>query len=147
MKSRQWYRIKKLEREFSETNIKRGEELSPETRKRINRNWQDNQQRRRVDGILNNVRNKDSIKEEVHQIVADLPNLRDLCRGCKEEVIISVIILYVSKARNPEYHVERTGLWNRYDLNWQKYSLIVSRLLQASRESKMLPYQYEDARE
>lgn len=147
MKSKQWYRIKKLEREFSETNIKKGEELSPETRKRINRNWQDNQQRRRVDGILNNVRNKDSIKEEVHQIIEDLPDLRSLCRGCKEEVIVSVIILYVLKSRNPEYYVERTALWNKYDLNWQRYSLIVSRLLQASRESKMLPYQYEDARE
>ena len=146
-KTQQYYRIEKLQREFSETNIKKGEMLSSETRSRINKNYKKNQLHRRVDGVLNHIRNKDTVKDEVHQIIDDLPTLQDLCRGCKEEVIISVIILYTLKSRNPRYYVERTSLWNKYGLTWQKYSLIVSRLLQASRESKKLPYQYEEAKE
>lgn len=143
MKSRQYYRIQRLQKKYSETNISQGEILSESSIRKINKKYRDNQLKRRVDGVLNHVRNKDSIKEEVHQIIDDLPNLTVLCRGCKEELIISVIILYVLKTRNPRYHVERTSLWNKYDITWQKYSLIISRMLQESRKSKKLPYQYE----
>ena len=143
MKSRQYYRIEKLQRKYSETNIAKGERLSKETVYRINKNYQDNQLKRRVDGILNTVRNKDTIKDEVHQIIQDIPSLSSLCKGCKEEMIISVIILYVQKCRDTRYHVERTALWNKYNITWQKYSLIVGRLLQVNRELNKLPYQYE----
>lgn len=143
MKSKQYYRIQKLEREYSETNIKKGEVLPTQTVSRINKNYRNNQRKRVVDGVLNNVRNKDTIKEEVHQIIDDIPRLTTLCRGCKEEMIISVIILYVLKSRDSRYHVERHGLWKKYNITWQKYSLIISRLLQESRKSKKLPYQYD----
>ena len=143
MKSREYYRIQKLQREYSETNIKKGEILPNHTVSRINKNYRNNQRKRRVDGLLNHVRNKDMIKEEVHQIVDDIPSLTTICRGCKEEVIISAIILYVLKSRDPRYHVERHGLWKKYELTWQRYSLIISRLLQESRKSKKLPYQYD----
>lgn len=140
MKSRQWYRIEKLQKKYSETNIAKGEKLPKSTISRINKNYNDNQQKRRVDAILNNVKNKDSIKEEVHQIVSDVSSLQNLCRGCKEELIISVIILYVLKSRNQEYRVDRTSLWNKYNITWQKYSLIISRLLEENRKNNKLPY-------
>ena len=126
-------KIKKLEKEFSETNIRRGESLSPSTRSKINKNYYDNQQKRLVDAILNNIKNKDSIKEEVHNIVENI-SLKELCKNCKEETIIAAIIVYCLKTRDSRFKPDRSKIWNRYGLTWQKYSLIVTRLLQKTRE-------------
>lgn len=130
-------RIKYLQRTYSETNVARDECLSKETISDINKKYHKRQRQRKVDAILNNVRNKDSIKKEVHQIVEEIPNFKVLCSGCKEELIISVIILYVQKTRNSRYHVEATGLWKKYELNWQKYSLILTRLLMETRKNSI----------
>lgn len=126
-------KIETLEKKYSETNIAQGEELSSETKSRINKNYNKNQQKRRVDGLLNEVKNKDSIKEEVHDIVKNT-NLKELCKNCTEEVIIAVIILYVQRTRNTKFRVNRTRLWRKYDLDWLKYSLIIERLLKHTRE-------------
>ena len=127
--------IRKLERKYSETNISRDEILSTESIRRINKNYDKNQQKRRVDAILNNVKNKDSIKEEVHNIIWNV-QLKSLCWNCKEEQIIAVVILYVQRTRNNQYRVNRTGLWREYDLTWEKYALIVERLLKWTREQQ-----------
>lgn len=127
-------RIKYLERKYSETNVGIGEELFTPTIKRINKNYYSNQKRRFVDGILNEVKNRNSIKEEVHQICMSF-DFNEICRTCKNEEIVAVIILYVLKTRNTRYHVERTGLWNRYELTWKKYSLILLRLLEHTRRN------------
>ena len=125
--------IKNLERKYSETNISRDECLNAETISRINKNYNKNQQKRRVDAILNNVKNKDSIKEEVQDIVKNT-TLKELCWNCKEETIIAAIILYVQKTRNNKYRIDRTALWDKYGVTWRKYSIIIERLLQKERE-------------
>lgn len=135
--------IKKLEKRYSETNIGKGEVLNTDTIRRINKKYNRNQQRRRVDAILNNVKNKDSIKGEVHSIVKDV-ELKSLCYNCREEQIIAVIILYVQRTRNSRYRIDRTGLWGEYDLSWLKYSLIIERLLKWTREQKRLPLKEVD---
>lgn len=129
-------RLDYLEKRYSETNVARGEILTKATISRINKNYSSNQQRRRVDGVLNEVRNRDSIKEEVHQIV-DSVTLKNLCRTCEEEVIVAVIILYVQKTRNRNYYPERTGLWRKYELDWKTYSLILCRLLEETRKQQL----------
>lgn len=128
-------RIENLEKKYSETNISKGEMLFPSTIRKINKTYDKNQQKRRVDAILNNVKNKDSIKKEVHDITKNI-TLKDLCKNCKEETIIAVIILYVQRTRNPQYRINRTGLWVKYDVTWLKYSLIIERLLKWTRENK-----------
>lgn len=135
--------IRNLEKKYSETNIAQGEVLNTDTIRRINRKYNENQQKRRVDAILNNVRNKDSIKEEVHDIIGDV-ELKSLCWNCREEQIIAIIILYVQRARDSRYRIDRTGLWRRYELSWLKYSLIVERLLKWTREQKRLPLKKKD---
>ena len=129
-------RIRYLEKKYSETNVAKGELLSAATIKRINKNYYSNQKRRRVDAILNNVKNKDTIKEEVHNIVENV-SLKELCYNCGEEQIIAVIILYVSKTRVKGYRIDRTALWNEYQLNWQRYGLIISNLLKEFRENSI----------
>ena len=128
-------RIKILEKKYSETNVSKGEHLSKERISKINKDYYKNQQRRRVDTILNNVKNKDSIKEEVHDIVK-YNTLKELCYNCKEETIIAAIILYVQHNRNRKYRIEQSGLWANYGLSWRKYSVIVERLLMNERKSK-----------
>lgn len=127
--------IEKKLKMYSETNIAKDEGLSDETKKRINKNYNKNQQKRRVDAILNNVKNKDSLKEEVHGIVEE-NKIKDLCKNCKEELVIAVIILYVQRNRNPRFRIEETGLWKRYGLTWRKYSMIVERILTNERENR-----------
>ena len=128
-------RIKSLEKKYSETNVARQECLSKDRISKINKKYNKNQQRRRVDALLNNVKNKDSIKREVHDIVRS-NTLKDLCYNCKEEQIIAVIILYVQRTRNSRFRIEKTGLWKRYDLSWRRYGLIVERLLESERRVK-----------
>ena len=128
-------RIHYLEKKYSETNIARGEKLSASTKKRINKNYNQNQQRRRVDAILSDVKKKESIKKEVHDIVQNAP-LKELCKNCKDEPIITILILYVQTTRNPHYRIDRTALWQKYEVTWLKYSLIIERLLQWTREQK-----------
>ena len=53
-------RIRNLEKKYSETNINSREVLFPSTVKKINKTYNDNQQKRRVDTILNNIKNKDN---------------------------------------------------------------------------------------
>lgn len=125
-------RINYLQKKYSETNVGMGEELFKPSIQRINKNYYSNQQRRRVDGILNKARNRNTVKEEVHQIVADIP-LKSLCYNCKEDEIIAAIILYVSRARVKSYRIDRTALWREYNLSWQKYALIVTNLLREVR--------------
>ena len=125
-------RINYLQKKYSETNVGMGEELFQPSIQRINKNYYSNQQRRRVDGILNKARNRNTVKEEVHQIVADYP-VKSLCYNCKEDEIIAAIILYVSRARVKSYRIDRTALWREYNLSWQKYALIVTNLLREVR--------------
>ena len=125
--------IQNLEKRHSETNIGKDEVLFPSTISKINQTYNKNQQKRRVDAILNNVRNKNSIKEEVHEIIGDV-KLKTLCYNCPEEQIIAIIILYVQRTRNPKQRIDRTKLWKEYDITWLKYSLILERLLKFTRE-------------
>lgn len=127
-------RIKYLEKKYSETNIGMGEELFKPSIQRINKNYYNNQKKRRVDGILNEVKNRNSIKEEVHQIAAST-SFKNLCYNCPEEQIIAAIILYVNKTRTKEYRIDRTALWTQYELDWKRYALIISNLLQITREN------------
>lgn len=135
--SSNYHRIHNLERKYSETNVAPEEKLFPSTIKKINKRYDKNQQKRRVDAILNNVKNKDSIKEEVHEIIETV-NLNDLSRTYPEEQIIAIIILYVQRTRNSRYIIERTRLWRVYDLTWNKYSLIIERLLKWTREQQRI---------
>lgn len=134
-------KIKNLERRFSENNVNIGECLSKDTRKQINRNYYKKQQKRTVDGILNEIKNRNSIKEEVHDIIDETP-LDKLCGNCKEEVIIATIIIYCLKIRNTSYQVEKSNLWKDYNLTWKKYALIISRLLQQTRAKQKIKTKY-----
>lgn len=130
-----WNYIKNLEKWYSETNVSKGEELTRETRSVIDKNYKKNQRKRRIDVILNNVKNKNSLKEEVHDL-ADNLNFQKVCRTCKEETIIAVIILYVQRRKNPRFRIEQSRLWREYNLSWRLYGLIIERLLKLERENK-----------
>jgi len=132
MKSKQYYRIEKNQKKYGDTNIAKDELVSQGFRAEINRNYYSNQQRRVVDAVLNNVRNKDVVKEDVHYLVKHF-GVNNLCHTCKEEVVIAILILYCFKSINNTYRVERTSLWKMYDLNWRTYSLVITNLLREIR--------------
>ena len=130
-------RIKSLEKKYSTTNINKGEELTKETISQINKEYHKKLRKRQVDSILALVNNRDSIKQEVHDIINDY-GLKGFCRNCKAEVIISCVILYVCKTRNRKFDIEHSGLWKRYDLNWKVYSNVVTKLSMKSREERKI---------
>lgn len=131
-------RLKYLEKKYSETNVAK-DEILPISKKVINKKYYNNQKRRRVDMILNEVKNRNTIKEEVHQIVKTIGDFNNICRNCTDEIIIATIILYVQKTRNTRFYPERTRLWRKYDLNWKTYSLILSRILEYTRKQTPVP--------
>jgi hypothetical protein len=128
-------RIKYLEKKYKETSVAKDEILSDDTIRKINKTYEKNQRKRRIDSILNNIKNKDSIKEEVHNIADEIP-IKEICKNCKEAEVIAIVILYVQRTRNSHYRIDRTALWSKYNLTWTKYSLIVERLLKWTREQK-----------
>lgn len=131
--------IKKLEFEFGETNLNSEELVSDEYRKKINKKYYDKQSIFIIDSVLAllepNIRKM--IKKEVYQICNTF-RLKDLCYNCKIEVIIAVICLYVWKTRYKQLRVEQTRLWNKYEITWRKYALIISNILQKTRENSCL---------
>lgn len=132
-------RIKRLQYEYGESNLNSRELVSPTYRKQINKKYYDKQNIFIIDGVLaeldpNVMR---MIKKEVYQICNSVV-LKELCHNCKIEVIISAIILYVWRTRRKQLRIEQTKLWKKYELDWRKYALIMSRLLQKTRERGIL---------
>ena len=132
-------RIHYLEEKYSNTKIAQGEILSKETVSRIKKESYNNKKHLYVDTILNQTRNPEMIKEEVHEMV-DHMNLRNICPHCTSEQVISVIVLYCMRQHNVDLKEERTALWSRYGLSWKLYGRVVANLLCRYRESKLLRY-------
>ena len=129
-------RIKYLEKRYSQMNITKDECVSKEYHAKINKNYNNSLKKRQIDMLLTEIRNPLTVKDEVHGICAEIDNLKTLCRTCKVEQIIAVIILYVQRIHNNNLYEEKTALWNHYDLTWKLYSRIVARLLVETRKRR-----------
>ena len=132
-------RIKYLKDKYSQYNVIQGEKLYGETRKTINKNYYNTQKKHLVDQLLNEINNPLTVKKEVYGIIKEFDNLKVLCRKCKVEQIVAVIILYVQRLHNPVMKEEKTRLWNHYNLSWKLYARIVARLLKETRANRCLP--------
>lgn len=129
-------RIKYLEKKYSETNVAKGECLTKETIYNINKNYQDKLKKRQIDSLLNEIRNPLTVKDEVYGICDEVDNLKQLCRTCSIEQIITVVILYVQRLHNPRLIEEDTHIWRKYKLTWKRYALITSRILTITRKRR-----------
>lgn len=132
-------RINRLLDKYGQYNVNQGEKLYGDTRRTINKNYYNTQKKHLVDQLLNEINNPLTVKSEVYGIIQEFDNLKVLCRKCKVEQIIAVIILYVQRLHNPVMKEERTRLWNHYDLSWKLYSRIIARLLRETRRNRCLP--------
>lgn len=132
-------RINRLLDKYSQYNVNQGEKLYGDTRRTINKNYYNTQKKHLIDQLLNEINNPNTVKTEVYGIIREFDNLKVLCRTCKVEQIVAVIILYVQRLHNPVMKEERTRLWNHYDLSWKLYSRIIARLLRETRANRCLP--------
>ena len=132
-------RLKHLEYEYGETNLNSKEIVSSAYRSEINKKYKAKQDIFIIDGVLYQLdpHVQKMIKKEVYQICNSV-RFKDLCYNCKVEQIIAAIILYVWKTRHKTLREDQTRLWNKYNLSWKKYALILSRLLQKTRENSSL---------
>ena len=132
----EYNRIKHLLKKYDEYNVNQGERLYGETRKKINKNYYGTQRTHMIDSLLTEINNPHTVKNEVYGIIKEVDDLQVLCRTCKFEQIVAVIILYVQRLHNPVMKEERTRLWNHYDLSWKVYARIVARLLRETRRNR-----------
>ena len=132
-------RINRLLDKYGQYNVNQGEKLYGDTRRTINKNYYNTQKKHLVDQLLNEINNPLTVKSEVYGIIQEFDNLKVLCRKCKVEQIIAVIILYVQRLHNPVMKEERTRLWNHYDLSWKLYGRVIARLLRETRRNRCLP--------
>lgn len=135
----EYNRIKNLLNKYGEYNVNQGEKLYGETRRKINKNYYGTQRTHLIDSLLTEINNPLTVKNEVYGIITEIDDLKVLCRTCKIEQIISVIILYVQRLHNPVMKEEKTRLWNHYELSWKIYSRIIARLLRETRKNRCLP--------
>lgn len=135
----EYTRIKYLKEKYSQYNVNKGETLYGKTRKTINKNYYNTQKKHLIDQLLNEINNPQTVKREVYGIIHEFDNLKVLCRTCKVEQIVAVIILYVQRLHNPVMKEEKTRLWNKYELSWKLYARIVARLLRETRANRCLP--------
>lgn len=132
----QEYRINHLLKKYGETKIAPYECLPQESRAEINKNYyKNNIQKNRVQQLLNEINTTKQIEIEVHEIIQKI-ELKQLCPKCKEEQIISVIILFIIRTYNNNFTEERTKLWKKYALNWKTYSRIIANLLKEIRKNQ-----------
>ena len=135
----EYTRIKYLKEKYSQYNVNKGETLYGKTRKTINKNYYNTQKKHLIDQLLNEINNPQTVKREVYGIIHEFDNLKVLCRTCKVEQIVAVIILYVQRLHNPVMKEEKTRLWNKYELSWKLYARIIARLLKETRANRCLP--------
>ncbi len=136
---KEYNRIKYLKEKYSQYNVNKGETLYGKTRKTINKNYYNTQKKHLIDQLLNEINNPQTVKREVYGIIHEFDNLKVLCRTCKVEQIVAVIILYVQRLHNPVMKEEKTRLWNKYELSWKLYARIIARLLKETRANRCLP--------
>lgn len=132
-------RINRLLDKYGQYNVNKGEKLYGDTRRTINKNYYNTQKKHLVDQLLTEINNPLTVKREVYGIIQEFDNLKVLCRKCKVEQIIAIIILYVQRLHNPVMKEERTRLWNHYELSWKLYSRVIARLLRETRRNRCLP--------
>ena len=132
-------RIKYLEEKYSPTKVAQGEILSKETISKIKKESYNNKKHLYVDTILNQTRNPERIKQEVHEIV-DHMDFRDVCPKCTSEQVVSIVVLYCQRQHNDMFVEERTRLWRVYGLSWKLYARVVANLLSRSRRGRLLRF-------
>ena len=134
--TKEYNRAKYLLKRYTPNRITTGEEVSKEYKAKIDKANHDRHKKDLINGILGEVNSPLTVKDEVHSICAEVDDLKILCRTCKIEQIVAVIVLYVQRLHNNQLKEERTRLWNHYDLSWKLYARIVARLLRETRKSR-----------
>lgn len=136
-KGHEYNRAKYLLERYTPTHITTNECVSKEYKAKVDKQRHYNNKRRQINSILNEINNPNTVREEVHSICDEIDNLKILCRTCKVEQIIAVIILYVQRIHNVKLAEEKTRLWNHYELTWKIYSRIIARLLIETRKNRV----------
>ena len=134
--TKEYNRAKYLLKRYTPNRITTGEQVSKEYKAKIDKANHNRHNKDLINQLLTEVNNPATIHDEVHSICTEIDNLKVLCRRCKVEQIVAVIILYVQRTHNSLMKEEKTRLWNHYDLSWKLYSRIVARLLMETRKGR-----------
>ena len=133
----EYNRVEYLLNRYTATHITTNECVSKEYKAKVDKTRHENSKRIQIEYLLNEINNPHTVRDEVHDICKEIGNLKILCRTCKVEQIIAVIILYVQRIHNNKIAEEKTRLWNHYDLSWKLYSRIIARLLVETRKNRI----------
>lgn len=138
-KNKEYFRVQYLLDKYKINKISAGEIVSKEYKAQVDKQIHKRHKRNDIEKILADINNPSLVRDEVYNICEEIDDLKKLCRTCKFEQIVAVIILYVQRTHNPVMKEERTKLWNKYDLSWKLYSRIIARLLRETRANRCLP--------
>ena len=137
--SKEYYRVQYLLNKYKINKISAGELVSKEYKAKVDKQIHKRHKRNDIEKILNDINNPATVRDEVYAICDEIDDLKKLCRTCKFEQIVSVIVLYVQRLYNPVMREEKTRLWNKYELTWKLYARIIARLLRETRANRCLP--------
>jgi hypothetical protein len=108
--SQNYKRIMKLESKYNKKNSQRFDD-----------------KKRTLNHIANMCKLNDFEKKEALDIITRIKNLKILCKNCSVEQIVTIICLRTKKKYN-SVRIEEYMVWNRYKLNWKKYTTVSDRI-------------------
>lgn len=129
-------RIAYLKREYNETHLNSQELVSSQYKSETNKKYYDREQIKMVDDVLYTLPafTANLLKEEVYYIFKHY-RLKDISAGYKIEVVLASIILFVWKSYNRRLVINDNKIWRTYELSWECYAKIITKLLIKTREN------------
>lgn len=95
--------------------------------------WRLKQKIRYADYVLDGLNMKGIQREQVYHLLKDIPDLKVLCRKCKDENIITVICFYIKYCTTPKMAItdyKRYNVCREHCMDLETYSKIISNLAQ-----------------
>lgn len=108
-----------------------GELWTTEKETKTMRKWRLKQKIIYADTVMDQLNMKGVQREQVHHLLNDISNLKDLCRNCSNEKIIAVISFYIKFCTTPKLsltHYNRYKVCREHELSLELYSTIVSNI-------------------
>lgn len=100
--------------------------------------WRMKQKIRITENITQDIGLNKNQQKQVLYLVNEIKNIKQLCRNCSFETIVTIISLHYIRRDDPRKHIDRYSVWYKENLSWTKYSRVIDRLFEYAQEHSFL---------
>lgn len=140
MNRKQEERIRFLENKYAPHKLSKDEKVSKEYKSEINCKQYKLRRYFEVKSIAHKYNFNTFIVEKTMFIIEKVGDIKNLHRRAKIEQIIASILLFSKFEDLVTGDVDKTQMWEDYDLNWKLYSIVIANLLKYYRKNEKILY-------